>query len=57
LAAAIEGARARLDFGLWAYVFMPEHVPRLIAPRRPDVTIAAVMVQREMEKPGLGDKW
>ncbi len=31
---AIGRARAKLDFNLWAYVIMPEHVHLLIHPRR-----------------------
>ena len=43
LAEAIEGARARLDFGVWAYVFMPEHIHLLIGPRRADADVAAIL--------------
>jgi putative transposase len=43
LARAIDGARGRLDFALWAYVFMPEHVHLILRPRRPDLGIAAVL--------------
>lgn len=43
LADAIDVARVRLDFGLWAYVFMPEHVHLLAAPRRPETTVAAIL--------------
>ena len=34
LATAIDQARARYDFALWAYVFMPEHVHLVVYPRR-----------------------
>ena len=34
LAAAIEAARQALEFDLWAYVFMPEHVHLILRPRR-----------------------
>jgi putative transposase len=30
---AIEQARARLDFAVWAYVFMPDHVHLLVGPK------------------------
>ena len=36
LVAAIEKARIRHDFSLWAYVFMPNHVHLLICPNQPD---------------------
>ena len=42
LAEAIEQARSDLDFALWAYVFMPEHVHLLIWPRRPIYEMAAI---------------
>jgi putative transposase len=32
LAQALDGARAKLGFQLWAYVFMPEHVHLLVYP-------------------------
>jgi putative transposase len=34
LADAIDEARKRLDFAVWAYVFMPEHVHIIVYPRR-----------------------
>src|SRR4051812_14946717 len=34
LASAIEDARRELQFALWAYVFMPEHVHPAICPMR-----------------------
>jgi putative transposase len=43
LARAIDGARGRLAFDLWAYVFMPEHAHLLLRPRSPDVGIAAIL--------------
>ncbi len=33
-AEAIEEARVELDFALWAFVFMPEHVHLIVWPRR-----------------------
>jgi putative transposase len=43
LAEAIDQARRELDFALWAYVFMPEHVHLIIWPRRPDYDVRAVL--------------
>ncbi len=43
LAQAIEQARARQHFALWAFVFMPEHVHLVIHPRQPDGTVAALL--------------
>ena len=40
---AIERARVWLDFGLWAYVFMPEHAHLILWPRRPDSRIAPIL--------------
>jgi putative transposase len=31
---AIDEARVELDFAVWAYVFMPEHVHLIVWPRR-----------------------
>ena len=42
LAEAIEEARADLNFSLWAYVFMPEHVHLIAWPREPVYDIADV---------------
>jgi putative transposase len=42
LAEAIDEARAKHDFALWAYVFMPEHVHVLIFPKRPQYDIAVI---------------
>ncbi len=43
LARAIDEARARWQFGLWAYVFMPEHVHLIVRPHGPDLRMAAVL--------------
>ena len=43
LADAINDARAKLDFALWAYVFMPEHVHLMIYPRRPVYDIRTIL--------------
>jgi putative transposase len=34
LADSINAARKELDFALWAYIFMPEHVHLLLRPKR-----------------------
>jgi hypothetical protein len=39
---AIDVARAKLDFALRAYVFMPEHVHLIICPRQPIYDVAAI---------------
>jgi putative transposase len=43
LAEAIAAARARQQFELWAYVFMPEHVHPLVYPRRRDYQISSIL--------------
>lgn len=43
LAEAIEEARVRLDFALWAFVFMPEHVHLIIWPRQPDYAVSNIL--------------
>src|SRR6516162_30218 len=43
LAEAIDRARALLDFAVWAYVFMPEHVHLIIYPRQPVYWIRAIL--------------
>jgi putative transposase len=43
LAGAIERARTKHDFALWAFVFMPEHVHLTIRPRQPDHTVSAIL--------------
>jgi putative transposase len=40
---AIQEARGKYDFALWAYVIMPEHVHLLIWPRRPDYRIEHIL--------------
>lgn len=45
LADAIDAARKELDFALWAYVFMPEHVHLLIYPRRVPYEIQVIRQQ------------
>ncbi len=43
LAQAIDSARTRLDFHLWAYVFMPEHVHLIVWPGRPECRVSAIL--------------
>ncbi|WP_445013644.1 REP-associated tyrosine transposase [Paludisphaera borealis] len=43
LSEAIEAARIRLDFSLWGFVFMPEHVHLVLWPRRPSYDISAIL--------------
>jgi putative transposase len=43
LAEAIEAARERLDFALWAFVFMPEHAHVIVWPRRPEYEVSAIL--------------
>jgi putative transposase len=43
LADSINEARAELDFELWAYVFMPEHVHLLIFPKRSKYDVPAIL--------------
>ncbi len=41
--AAVERARVRQEFDVWAYVVMPEHVHMLVHPRRREYDISAVL--------------
>ena len=43
LADELERARAELEFHLWAYVFMPEHVHLIVYPLRPKYEIARIL--------------
>jgi putative transposase len=43
LAQEIETARVELDFALWAFVFMPEHVHLIVWPRRPVYEVASIL--------------
>lgn len=49
LAAAIDGARDRLDFDVWAYVFMPDHAHMIVRPRSHPYDVAAIL--REVKHP------
>ena len=44
LAEAIDAARRRHSFDLWAYVFMPEHVHLVVYPRREDYSISRILL-------------
>lgn len=43
LAEAIEQARQRLGFAVWAYIFMPEHVHLIVCPLRADYCVSAIL--------------
>ena len=43
LARAIEDARAKRDFALWAFVFMPEHVHLIVRPRLVAYDVAKIL--------------
>jgi putative transposase len=43
LARAIDAARRRWDFDLWAYVFMPEHVHLIVRPLGPEARVPAIL--------------
>jgi putative transposase len=43
LAAAIEEARVRFGFSLWAYVFMPEHIHLVVMPSGSKGEISAIL--------------
>jgi putative transposase len=49
LAEAIENARSRECFSLWAYVFMPDHVHLLIYPHSSDYDMADI--RKAIKKP------
>src|SRR5208283_1220865 len=49
LADAIDAARLRRDFWLWAYVFMPEHVHLLVVPKNPDYDMVRIL--RSIKQP------
>jgi putative transposase len=49
LADAIITARARHDFDLWAYVFMPNHVHLIIHPRQDEYSIGGTL--RSLKQP------
>lgn len=49
LSDAIQSVRTRLDFALWAFVFMPDHVHMVVCPRRADYEMASIL--RAMKEP------
>lgn len=49
LVESIEAARQRLDFDVWAWVFMPDHVHIIVRPRQPTYDIAAI--RRRIKEP------
>ncbi len=56
LAEAINAARERHHFDLWAWVFMPEHVHLLVRPRRPDWATGRVLadIKRPVGQKAIG---
>ncbi|MFO0952150.1 MAG: transposase [Isosphaeraceae bacterium] len=44
LSESITAARRKLDFALWAYVFMPEHVHLIVCPRKPEYSMSALLM-------------
>lgn len=42
LAEAIKQAQQKMDFDVWAYVFMPEHVHLIVRPRRLQYAMADI---------------
>jgi putative transposase len=49
LSDSIQSARERLDFAVWAYVFMPEHVHLIVCPRQPVYDVA--VIRRSIKEP------
>ena len=43
LARAIDDGRTKLDFALWAFVFMPEHMHLLVFPRQIEYRVAEIL--------------
>lgn len=44
LVQAVDSARRRLGFELWAYVFMPDHVHLIVYPKREDHSISRTLL-------------
>jgi len=58
LAESLDAARLHLHFGLWAYVFMPDHVHLLLIPHEDTYSMAAIL--KEIKGPfakRLVDGW
>lgn len=49
LVESIERARKSLEFDVWAWVFMPDHVHLVVHPRRPAYDVAAI--RRQIKEP------
>lgn len=49
LAESIDAARHKHDFGMWAYVFMPDHVHLLLYPHRNAYSISTIL--RDIKEP------
>jgi putative transposase len=43
LSEAIEAARAKLEFAVWAYVFMPDHAHLIVCPRQRVYKVGAIL--------------
>jgi len=41
---SINNARSKHEFGLWAYVFMPNHVHLILCPRKEDYSISSILL-------------
>jgi len=54
---AIEKARTKHQFHLWAYVLMPEHVHLVLWPTRRDYSIAAILQSIKQPVARLGANW
>jgi putative transposase len=54
---ALNVARRKLDFSIWAYVVMPEHVHLLIRPRRPQYRTAAVLAAIKRPVSAAARRW
>jgi putative transposase len=53
---AIDKARVKLDFDLWAYVIMPEHVHLLIHPRRETYSMRGILAALKRPVSGQGKR-
>src|SRR5262245_14662680 len=53
---AIEGARVALDFDLWAYVFMPEHIHLILCPQGREYKMDDIMKSIK-QSVGTRAKW
>ena len=55
LADSLNTARAKLDFRIWAYVFMPEHVHLMIWPAQPvyDIEVILQAIKQPVGRKGI----